>query len=204
MEFKHIELDLKASGDGLIEGYGAVYGVVDTGGDIIAPGAFRDSLASGRKVRMLKQHDPSQVIGVWTDITEDRSGLRVKGQLLMRTEAGRDTFEELSAKAIDGLSIGYRTLEVTRSEEARIIEKADLWEVSVVTFPMNTLAKIDAVKAADLSKRDLERMLTQDAQMTRSVARALMAGGYDAVKAMHDAGDDAEELAALLRDRLIL
>lgn len=204
METKFLNLEWKAGEGGEIEGYGSVFDNVDQGGDIVAPGAFSNSLRLGRKVRMLFQHDSSRVIGTWDEIAEDDKGLRVKGKLLVNTTGGRDAYEQVKAGAIDGLSIGYRSLKSMDRNGKRVILQADLWEVSLVTFPMNEMARIDAVKAAAMSERDMERMLTQDAGLSRSVARRLMAGGYDAVKAMQDAGDGAEDLAALLKARLSL
>lgn len=204
MEIKHLRLDWKADAQGVIEGYGSVSDVVDLGGDAISQGAFANSLGSGRKVKMLWQHRTDKVCGVWDDVTEDANGLRVKGRLLLTVEAGREAHELVKAGAIDGLSIGYRTLKSTMRSNVRVITEAELWEVSLVTFPMNELARVDAVKAAGLSERDFERVLTQDAGFSRSVARKLMAGGIEAVKAMQDAGDGADELAALLTARLAL
>lgn len=201
MEFKHLSLDLKSDGEGVIEGYGSVFDVVDKGGDIVVAGAFTTALQSGRKIRMLWQHDPSEVIGVWDDVAEDGNGLRVKGRILTSIEDGRRAHELVKAGAVDGLSIGYRTLRSMDRNGKRAILEADLWEVSLVTFPMNEMARVDAVKASDMSEREFERLLTRDAGLSRSVAHRLMAGGYDAIKAMRDAGDGAEELAALLRAR---
>lgn len=204
METKFLNLEWKADDAGEIEGYGSVFDVVDDGGDIVAPGAFTNSLRAGRKVKMLFQHDTNRVIGTWGEIEEDGKGLRVKGKLLVNTTGGRDAYEQVKAGAIDGLSIGYRSLKSMDRNGKRVILQADLWEVSLVTFPMNEMARIDAVKAAAMSEREMERTLTQDAGLSRSVARRLMAGGYDAVKAMQDAGDGAEDLAALLKARLSL
>lgn len=204
MEFKHVDIEWKADDAGVIEGYGSIYGNKDQGGDIVAPGAFADSLASGRKVKMLSQHDPYAVIGVWDEMSEDEKGLRVKGRILTTIQAGKDAYELVKAGAIDGLSIGYRTIRVKAANGGRMIEKADLWEVSLVTFPMNEMTRIDAVKAAEMSRRDVERLLTQDAGLARSVARQLMAGGFDAIKATQDAGEGIEEIAALLKARCSL
>lgn len=204
MEFKHVDIEWKADGEGVIEGYGSVFGNKDNGGDIVAKGAFSESLASGRRVKMLSQHDPYSVIGVWDEMSEDDNGLRVKGRILQTIQAGKEAYELVKAGAIDGLSMGYRTVKAGAMNGARVIEKADLWEVSLVTFPMNEMARIDAVKAAEMSQREIERVLTQDAGLSRSVARQLMAGGYEAIKSMQDAGADADELAELLRKRAAL
>lgn len=204
MEFKHLSLEWKADDQGTIEGYGSVFDVVDQGGDIIAPGAFKQSLNAARKVKMLYQHDPSAVVGVWNSLEEDAKGLRVSGKMLTTVKAGAEAYELVKAGAIDGLSIGYRTVKSMDRNGKRVIMQAELWEVSLVTFPMNEMARIDAVKAADMSERDLERVLTRDAGLSRTVAQKLMAGGYDAIKAMRDAGDGADEVAALLKARVSL
>lgn len=204
MEYKHIDLEWKADETGVIEGYGSVYGNRDMGGDTVMPGAFADSLAGGRKVKMLSQHDPYAVIGVWDEMSDDGKGLRVKGRILTAIQAGKEAYELVKAGAIDGLSIGYKALLTKSGNGGRLIEKADLWEVSLVTFPMNEMTRIDAVKAAEMSRRDVERLLTQDAGLARSVARQLMAGGYDAIKSKQDAGEGIEEIAALLKARCAL
>jgi uncharacterized protein len=203
MEFKNLSIEWKADDQGVIEGYGSVFDVVDQGGDIIAPGAFKQSLNAARKVKMLFQHDASAVVGVWNTLEEDDKGLRVTGKMLTTVRAGAEAYELVKAGAIDGLSIGYRTIKSMDRNGKRVIMQAELWEVSLVTFPMNEMARIDAVKASELSERDLERMLTRDAGLSRTVAQKLMAGGYDAIKAMRDAGDGADE-AALLMARLSL
>lgn len=204
METKFLSLEWKDAGEGVIEGYGSVFDNVDNGGDIVAPGAFGASLRSSRRAKMLMQHNPSDVIGVWDEIAEDEKGLRVKGRLLTSVPKAAEAYELVKAGAIDGLSIGYRTVKSMDRNGKRVILQADLWEVSLVTFPMNELARVDAVKAADMSEREIERLLTRDAGLSRSVAQRLMAGGYDAIKAMRDAGDGADELAALLQARLSL
>jgi len=204
MEFKHVSLEWKAEEDGTIEGYGSVFDVVDQGGDIIAPGAFRQSLASGRKVKMLFQHDPSAVIGTWKSMEEDAKGLRVAGKILTTVKSGAEAYEYVKAGAIDGLSIGYRTVKSMDRNGKRVIMQAELWEVSLVTFPMNEMARIDAVKAADMQLDELERLLTLRAGLSRSVARKLLADGYDGIKDMRGAVAGADELADLFRQRAAL
>ncbi|NBW12564.1 MAG: HK97 family phage prohead protease [Caulobacteraceae bacterium] len=205
MDYKHIQLEWKADAQGTIEGYGAVFDNVDLGGDIVARGAFSQSLRSGRRIKMLFNHCPDDVIGVWDEVSEDGTGLRVKGRIVTQVQQGRDVHELAKAGALDGLSIGYQTKTAQDRNGVRVITEADLWEVSVVTFPMNELARIDAVKAADLSRPELERLLTLRAGLSRSVARGLLAGGFDGIKGMRGAADGAdEELLALLRKRASL
>jgi hypothetical protein len=209
IEGKAVGFDLKAAAEGVIQGYASLFGQKDDGGDVVMPGAYAKSLsglaADSRRVKMLWQHDPAQPIGVWDEVKEDARGLWVKGRILTDVAKGREAAALLGAGAIDGLSIGYRTVNATRGTKGeRLLNELEIWEVSVVTFPMLQSARIDAVKAADLSKKELERVLTRDAGLSRTVALRLMAGGYDAIKAMSDSGEGIEQLAALLKARCTL
>lgn len=199
IEHKFVRMEIKAvdgAEEGVIEGYGSVFGNVDRGGDVVAAGAFADSLAEMGMPLMLWQHDKREVIGAWTDAVEDERGLRMKGRLALGTQKGREAYELLKMGAISGLSIGYGVRADEVRGNVRYIKAADLYEVSIVSVPMNVQARIDAVKAAEMSERDFERKLTQDAGFSRSVARALMSGGLEAVRAKHDAGQDERELCA--------
>lgn len=202
METKAIPLQIKADSEGRVEGYASRFGERDKGGDIVVKGAYMGSLSSGRKPKMLWQHDPSQPIGVWDEAKEDETGLHVSGRLLDTVAKGREVKSLIEAGAIDGLSIGYRTVKADRGADgARMLKELDLWEISMVTFPMLESAKIDAIKAADMSRREMEALLTQDAGLSRSVARCLMDGGMGAVKAMQDAGETGlSEIAQMMRN----
>lgn len=145
--------ELALGEDLVIEGYASLFGVADQGGDVVEPGAYAASLATlranGRSVKMLWQHDPVQPIGVWDDIREDAKGLWVKGRLLGEIEKGREAARLIEAGAIDGLSIGYRTKKATRDGQGRRrLAEVELWEVSLVTFPMLPEARLGA-KAGD-------------------------------------------------------
>ncbi|WP_347140812.1 HK97 family phage prohead protease [Paracoccus sp. SSK6] len=204
MEKKFFQLELKAVGDGnTIEGYGSVFGNEDKIGDVVLPGAFRESIAT-KMPKMLWQHSPDKVIGKWDEVVEDASGLRVKGSFA-NTPKAQEVAELVRIGAIDGLSIGYRTIESDyNADGVRLLRKLDLWEISVVTFPCNEAATIDAVKAAELSKKEVEQIL-RDAGFSKSVAMKLISGGYDALSGQRDAdadkqakNEDYSELAALL------
>jgi HK97 family phage prohead protease len=145
-----IESKRAAEADDAIEGYASLFGRVDQGRDMVMPGAFRESLRlrGARGVRMLFQHDAGQPIGVWDEIAEDARGLYAKGRLLTDVPKARDVLALIRAGAIDGLSIGFRT--VSGRTDARTgvrrLDRVDLWEVSVVTFPMLGEARIASVK----------------------------------------------------------
>jgi hypothetical protein len=115
----------------------------------VAPGAYGASLkamaAEGRRIKMLWQHEPGQPIGVWDEVREDAKGLWVKGRILASVEKGREAKALIEAGAIDGLSIGYRTVKASRTEGGkRLLSELELWEVSLVTFPMLPSARVGA------------------------------------------------------------
>lgn len=140
---------LALSEAGRITGYASLFGQVDQGGDIVLPGAYRASLEAlaqaGGKVRMLWQHDPMQPVGIWEEITEDSRGLRVTGRLLPEVARAREAEALIAAGALDGLSIGYRTVKSSRDTAGRrLLAQVDLCEISLVTFPMQREARIEA------------------------------------------------------------
>ncbi len=139
--------------DGSFAGYASLFGKADLGRDVVMPGAFRASLArrGAAGVKMLFQHDPAEPIGVWTDIREDGHGLHVRGQLTTGVARAREVLALMRAGALDGLSIGYRTVRGRKEPKSgvRQLLEVDLWEISVVTFPMLPEARIASVKAAD-------------------------------------------------------
>lgn len=148
-------LEIKAlSDEGVIEGYAAIFGNVDNGGDKIMPGAFIEGIAAarrgGRTVKMLWNHDPQTPIGVWEDLAEDAKGLWGKGRLVMEVARAREVHALMKAGAISGLSIGYRTKSFEPDGGVRVLKAVDLYEVSPVTFPMNDRARVTGVKADGL------------------------------------------------------
>lgn len=152
-----LELDLKSVNDaGEFEGVAAAFGNVDQGRDIIVKGAFAKSIASrpAPKVKMLYQHRPDQPIGVWTSLAETSKGLMAKGRLILESALGREVHALMKAGAIDGLSVGYRTLkdEYDRVKSVRKLLELDLREISIVTFPMNESAAVTAVKNSDAAR----------------------------------------------------
>ncbi len=137
-------------GEGRFSGYASLFSAADLARDIIAPGAFAASLrrrgAAG--VRMLFQHDPAEPIGVWEELVEDGRGLFARGRLASGVRRAREVLALLREGALDGLSIGFRTVRAERLGALRRVTEADLWEISVVTFPMQPGARIGAVARA--------------------------------------------------------
>ncbi|WP_428141477.1 HK97 family phage prohead protease [Delftia acidovorans] len=181
-EVRSYALQIKATGDdGTVEGYGSVFGERDSYDDVIAPGAFKGSLAAHKAIgtmpAMLWQHDGAKPIGIWTEMVEDSKGLRIKGQLALETVLGKEAHALLKLGALNGLSIGFVSKQWTydRDTDVRTLTELDLWEVSLVTFPANGKARVTNVKAADdmAVPKDAERLL-RDAGFSKSDATAFV------------------------------
>ncbi|MDX1127457.1 HK97 family phage prohead protease [Sinorhizobium medicae] len=195
MKTKDFALQIKdLSDEGTFEGYGSVFGNVDSYGEKVMPGAFVSSLAKHRRegsnVLMLWQHNPDEPIGVWEDLAEDSKGLWGKGRLIMEVQKARETHALMKAKAIGGLSIGYREVKVTPDGNVRNLEELDLREISPVSFPANRRARIEAVKSERMEEfarrlrdgdpmpiKDFEDIL-REAGVPKSMAVAIASHGY--------------------------
>ena len=168
LEHKYMTGGALSVSDGtVVEGYASLFGKSDQGGDVVQAGAYAASLAAlnaaGRRVKMLWQHDPAQPIGVWDEVREDGRGLYVKGRILTDVAKGAEAAALIGAGAIDGLSIGYRTKRAEKDASGRrLLSELELWEVSLVTFPMLPDARVGA-KAEDPAEtllRDMAEALT--------------------------------------------
>ena len=139
--------------DGHFTGYASLFGVPDLGRDTVAPGAFTASLArrGAGGVRMLWQHDPAEPIGSWLSLREDGRGLRVAGRLNLAVQRAREIDALMRDGALDGLSIGFRVVRASPERGGRRLLAVDLWEVSLVTFPLQPEARVIRAAAASLS-----------------------------------------------------
>lgn len=195
-----VPLEVKSVNDaGEFEGYGSVFGVKDSYGDIVMPGAFAKSLTSwsqkGRLPAMLWQHKMSEPIGVYSEMREDDRGLYVKGRLLIEGDPlAVRAHTHMKAGSLTGLSIGYilNEWEYSKDKDAWLLKEIDLWEVSPVTFPANDEARIEDVKAAIThgeipTQKSIERIL-RDAGLSHTQAKSFMSGGYGALN-QRDAGE---------------
>lgn len=195
-----VPLEVKSVNDaGEFEGYGSVFGVKDSYGDIVVPGAFAKSLSDWSKKErlpaMLWQHKMSEPIGVYSEMREDDRGLYVKGRLLIEGDPlAVRAHTHMKAGSLTGLSIGYilNEWEYNKDKDAWLLKEIDLWEVSPVTFPANDEARIEDVKAAIThgetpTQKSIERIL-RDAGLSRTQAKAFMSGGYGALS-QRDAGE---------------
>ncbi len=181
-EMKFAPVDLKSvEADGTFSGYASLFGAIDLGDDLVMPGAFRESLAArgAQGVKLLFQHDPNEPIGIWLDLHEDARGLFARGRLMPEVTRAREVLSLMRAGALDGLSIGFRTVQ-GRTDPAsgvRRLDKIDLWEISVVTFPMLPEARVSAVKRrqphatpslSDQAKRSLANKFRRAARLLQS------------------------------------
>jgi HK97 family phage prohead protease len=202
------------STDGEFEGYASHFGVVDQGMDMMMAGAFEESLSQtpADKIRMLYHHDPREVIGKYTEVREDSTGLYVKGRLFLKVQRGLETYELMKERAIEGLSIGYRTKRYENDNDTgvRKLHAVALMEISVVTFPMEQTAGIMLVKHDGRlpTEREFERYLTRDAGFSAQEAKAIIANGYKSLDTTErDAGyvsNDSAGLAQIIRQATAL
>lgn len=185
-------------------GYASVFYVRDNHNDIVMPGAF-GTVGDPSKVKLLWQHEAEEPVGVIHVLKEDGYGLYMEASICTETRRGADAASLLSAGALSGLSIGYRTIEsdIDDATGARLLKKAELWEVSIVTFPANEAAGITAITSgarnatADMPKsvREFERFL-RDTGYSRAEAKRIALSGFG----RDEAREEARELRAMLRD----
>lgn len=180
---------------GTFEGYGSVFGNVDGGRDVVVKGAFTRSLqeraAIGRKLPILWQHRSGEPIGVYEDVKEDDHGLWMKGRLLVAdVQRAKEAHALMKAGAVTGMSIGYRTVKDRLDSKTGVtyLEELGLEETSVVTFPMNDIARVAAVKAEGFMRKfraaggkasmaEFEEFL-REAGFSNTEAKAIAGGGF--------------------------
>ncbi len=168
------------SGSGVFVGYASLFGRKDQSGDIVMAGAFATSLKrrAPQDVRMLFQHDAAEPVGTWLDMRETDKGLHVTGRLDCNVQRGRELLSLLDTKGLDGLSIGFKTVRARRDKAtgARLLAEIDLWEISLVTFPMLDGARVSGVRRraweeAEKAFPSLARMLREGAKIIQPQER---------------------------------
>lgn len=188
--------ELKGIDDnGVFEGYGSVFGVEDWYRDIVAKGAFTKSLAAhklkGSLPSLCWQHDQEKVVGVYEEMKEDDYGLFLRGRLLKDDVAlAREAYALMKAKAVTGLSVGIRVKvsEYDQNADVRTIKEAELWEVSLVTWPANDLARVESVKGIkDIT--GLERYLRDAGGLSRKEAKEILHNVKSSMREACEAGE---------------
>ncbi len=147
-----------AVGTGVFEGYASLFGKRDQQGDVVMAGAFAQSLRTkgAENIRMLFQHNPAEPVGTWVELLEKPRGLWVRGRLNLKVQRGRELLALLESGGLDGLSIGFKTVRARndRVSGTRQLLHVDLWEISLVTFPMLDGARVSTVKSAARARAD--------------------------------------------------
>ena len=212
MKTKQFALEVKdLSEDGTFEGYGSVFGNLDSYGEVVEPGAFTKSLARHAKEKtsplMLWQHNWEHPIGVWDHLEEDRKGLFGKGRLLRGVQKADEAHILMKNGAIRGLSIGYREVRVEPDGNNRKLIELDLMEISPVSFPANRRATITAVKSERMEEfarrlRDGEPMpvkefedILREAGVPKAMAVQIASVGYAKAIRSESEGEKASEQA---------
>lgn len=211
MRVKYLNVPLKiksVSDNGEFEGYASVFDVVDSYGDVVVKGAFEKTLKKWRERKdfppVLWQHQMDEPIGPFTEMKEDERGLFVKGRLLIEDDPlAKRALAHMKAGSVKGMSIGYMVVdaEYHKQDDIYYLKEIDLWEVSIVTFPANTEAKITEVKNMLLkgetpSPSNVERALREALGFSRTQAKGFMAKGYGALQ-QRDAETDEDALDSL-------
>lgn len=205
-----IEFDTKAFGDaGSFEGYAAIFGNVDLGGDVIERNAFKEFAKNpDGRVIILNQHNRRDPIGT-AEVRQDDKGLAFKGQLVLSVNSARSAYELMKAKALTGMSIGYDVLEgggKILESGVRQLKALKLWEISPVTFGMNPLASVEDVKALGDTLRvgklptlkQFEDFL-REAGFSKTQAAAIAGKGLTALL-RSESGSKNAELARAIRE----
>lgn len=212
MEVKYLNVPLKiksVSETGEFEGYGSVFGVVDSYSDVVMPGAFKKTLEEWAVRKdlpsVLWQHKMSEPIGPFTEMKEDDHGLFVRGRLLIDDDPlAKRAHAHMKAGSVKGLSIGYilKDWEYDSSKGVFLLKEIDLWEVSIVTMPANTEAKITEVKASFQkgeipSPSNVEKALREVMGLSQKQAKAFMAKGYSALGSQRDVESQTSTLESI-------
>lgn len=199
--------EVKASADGKFSGYAAVFGNVDDGFDVIQPGAFKEfARQKDGQIMVLHAHNTREYIGR-AAYSQDEKGLAVDGQLVLADPLANRVYQHLKAGTIDAMSIGYDVLpggaEFTEAG-IRILKALKLWEVSVLPFGMNELARVDTVKQAGqiTTIREFEDFLRDAGHFSVRQARAIAEGGYKALQKAREEPDAGAQIAKLVEERL--
>jgi HK97 family phage prohead protease len=128
-------------------GYAALFGIADAARDRIVPGAFAASLAGRREpLPLFWQHRPEQRIGWIAHASEDARGLRVIASL---DNPNSRAAASLRTKTVSGLSFGYRARLAHHTPRGRLLEDLELFEVSLVTHPLQHGARVHFVSPSE-------------------------------------------------------
>ncbi|UAN58899.1 HK97 family phage prohead protease [Serratia sp. JSRIV004] len=203
------ETEIKFTGDGtqgIFEGYASVFGNVDSDGDVILSGAFKNTLEKQtRRVAMFFNHRAWELpVGKWDALQEDTKGLFVRGQLTPGHSGASDLKAAMQHGTVEGMSVGFSVTKDDYSLAAnggRIFKNISaLREISVCTFPANELAGVSAMKSIDgiETVRDVENWLRDSVGLSKSQAVGLIARFKSAIRSESDSDENKTEISALI------
>lgn len=205
---KTFKLEIKDFGEqGTFTGMASVYGNRDLGGDVVEPGAFTKTLTDkGGEVPILWQHDSREPIGMGK-LFDSADGLQIKGELAIDSSpVAAKAYGLMRRGILKGLSIGYDTIRDEVKDKVRYLRELKLWEVSIVTFPMNELATIQGVKTLEDAKIALAEFMEEEKQKFRApfeehaaelialATRIAALEGKDAPEFLHPSLDSISQL----------
>jgi len=163
MDYKFVKTEVKAKSDFEFEGYASIFGNVDDGGDIMQAGAFAKTINENlKRVKVLYMHNVMSTIGLPSNLFEDSKGLYFDAKV-SKTTLGKDVMTLIHDKVITDMSIGYNPVKWAWDEEmeVRTLQEVRLWEISPVTWGMNSLASIKMFASGseyDTIKSELKRL----------------------------------------------
>src|SRR5699024_1459125 len=200
-----VPFEVKSSDDaGSFEGYASVFNNIDSGNDIILPGAFSQVKTTRQgRLKLALYHDLTRLIGS-AEFHQDDHGLFLKGRVNLNVSYARDAYELMKEGTLDSMSIGLMVLEATFEDRSgrnvRVIHDAELWEASVVPFGMNAEAQVISVKS-DI--RTFENALRERMGLSQKEAAAIASVGYpvlhrDGASAATEIVEDLKEVGNLI------
>lgn len=177
--FDRLSVKFDDARPGFFSGYASVFGLVDSYGDTIAPGAYAKTLQNRERPIQLRWNHYGGVVGKWLTLREDEKGLYVEGELTPGHSVAQDAYALMKHGAVNGLSIGYRPIEAEQKDDGtRLLKQIDLVEISIVETPADAAALIGDVKSAidgAASLKEIEALLRDAGGFSRADACALVA-----------------------------
>lgn len=204
LDFELAGLKFAGNGaQGIFEGYASVFGVTDSDGDVIQPGAFANALKTQtRSVAMFFNHRRHEIpVGKWLHLEEDSKGLLARGELTPGNPQSEALKAAMQHGTVAGMSVGFLAAKgdfepIATGMSFKNVSR--LSEISICTMPANEHATVASLKSMDgiESIRDAEHWLRDAAGLSKSEAQAFIARIKSAVRSESEGGD---EIAALLQ-----
>ncbi len=161
---------------GEFSGYASVFDIIDGNNDVVLKEAFTKSIQdfkSGKKPKLLWQHDVRLPIGIIEEMRADKYGLFIKGKLILEIPKVKEIYALLKSKAIDGFSIGYKLNDSYFQDNIQYLTNIDLLEISIVTFPACNKATVEEIKTSICKEEKLGNNDTQYLEQIRLISNKI-------------------------------